>query len=199
MLRVLVLGGAGFIGRHASAALVARGHEVVVGTRRPARAAKRLPPRLHGCERREVRFERLCTPEAWEPLLRGGCAASTPWSTRSASCASAARGPTPACTISRRRPSPPLAPAAQSALSTFRPSAFTPAHAAASSARSSPANGRSPRAARTTASCGRRSSTARAVSAPPGSATWPAGPCISCLRTLSAARPRWMLAIWARP
>ena len=71
MLRVLVLGGAGFIGRHASAALVARGHEVVVGTRRPARAAKRLPPRLHGCERREVRFERLCTPEAWEPLLRG--------------------------------------------------------------------------------------------------------------------------------
>src|SRR6185503_9901663 len=71
MLRVLVLGGAGFIGRHAGAALVARGHEVVVGTRRPARAAKRLPPRLHGCERREVHVERLASPDAWDPYLRG--------------------------------------------------------------------------------------------------------------------------------
>lgn len=71
MLRVLVLGGAGFIGRHASAALAARGHEVIVGTRRPARAAQRLPPRLHGCERREVHVERLMTPDAWEPFLRG--------------------------------------------------------------------------------------------------------------------------------
>lgn len=71
MLRVLVLGGAGFIGRHASAALAARGHAVLIGTRRPARAAKRLPPRLHGCERREVHLERLTTPQAWDPLLRG--------------------------------------------------------------------------------------------------------------------------------
>src|SRR4051812_9865000 len=71
MLRGLVRGGAGCIGRHGGAALAARGHEVLIGTRRPARAAKRLPARLHGCERREVHLERLTTPEAWEPLLRG--------------------------------------------------------------------------------------------------------------------------------
>ncbi len=70
-MRVLVLGGAGFIGRHASAALAARGHEVIIGTRRPARAPKRLPPGLHSCERREAHLERLTAPEAWEPLLRG--------------------------------------------------------------------------------------------------------------------------------
>ena len=70
MLRVLVLGGAGFIGRHAGAALAARGHELVIGTRRPARAAKRLPPNLHGCERREVHLERLTAPHAWGALLR---------------------------------------------------------------------------------------------------------------------------------
>ncbi len=37
-MKVLVLGGAGFIGRSAVAALVARGHQVVIGTRRPSRA-----------------------------------------------------------------------------------------------------------------------------------------------------------------
>lgn len=37
-MKVLVLGGAGFIGRSAVEALRARGHEVVIGTRRPARA-----------------------------------------------------------------------------------------------------------------------------------------------------------------
>ncbi len=40
-MKVLVLGGAGFIGRSAVEALLARGHEVVIGTRRPARAESR--------------------------------------------------------------------------------------------------------------------------------------------------------------
>lgn len=68
-LRVLVLGGAGFIGRHAAAALAARGHAVEIGSRHPARAARRLPAELHGAKRLEVHLERLLRAEDWEPLL----------------------------------------------------------------------------------------------------------------------------------
>src|SRR5262245_2950162 len=70
-MTTLILGGAGFIGRHAAAALAKRGHIVIIGTRYPSSAARRLPPGLHGCERREVHLERLLSPEAWEPLLHG--------------------------------------------------------------------------------------------------------------------------------
>jgi uncharacterized protein YbjT (DUF2867 family) len=70
-MRILVLGGAGFIGRHVAAALAARGHGVVIGSRRPERAATRLPPTLHGCERRRVRLERLTAPAAWTAPLAG--------------------------------------------------------------------------------------------------------------------------------
>ncbi len=70
-MKVLVLGGAGFIGRHVAAALAARGHEVVIGSRRPKRAGRRLPAPLHGCERREAHLERLTSPEAWTLLLAG--------------------------------------------------------------------------------------------------------------------------------
>jgi uncharacterized protein YbjT (DUF2867 family) len=68
-MTTLVLGGAGFIGRHVAAALAARGHAVVIGSRRPRRAARRLPASLRSCERREVHLERLTSPEAWRPLL----------------------------------------------------------------------------------------------------------------------------------
>ena len=68
-MRILVLGGAGFIGRHAVAALLGRQHEVIVGSRYPERAARRLPAQAHRCERRTVRFERLLTADAWHPLL----------------------------------------------------------------------------------------------------------------------------------
>jgi len=71
MTTTLVLGGAGFIGRNIAAALAARGHAVIVGTRRPHRAARRLPGRLHRCERREVHLERLVSPVTWQPILRG--------------------------------------------------------------------------------------------------------------------------------
>ena len=70
-MTTLVLGGAGFIGRHVAAALAKRGHTVVIGSRRPARAARRLPAHLHGCDRREVHLERLASPEAWKPHLCG--------------------------------------------------------------------------------------------------------------------------------
>ena len=68
-MRVLVLGGAGFIGRHAVAALLRRQHEVIIGSRYPERAARRLPVQAHRCERRTVRFEQLLTADAWQPLL----------------------------------------------------------------------------------------------------------------------------------
>jgi NADH dehydrogenase len=71
MTTALVLGGAGFIGRHAAAALAARGHTVRIGTRRPLRAARRLPARLRACERREVHLHRLLSPEAWKAPLEG--------------------------------------------------------------------------------------------------------------------------------
>jgi uncharacterized protein YbjT (DUF2867 family) len=70
-MRVLVLGGTGFIGRHAAAALAARGHAVAIGTRRPARAARRLPGRLRGCELVEAHFEQLTGRGDWHLLLAG--------------------------------------------------------------------------------------------------------------------------------
>jgi NADH dehydrogenase len=70
-VKVLVLGGAGFIGRHVVGALIAEGHSPVVGTRHPARAGRRLPPEALGCERRPARFEQLTVPGSWDALLKG--------------------------------------------------------------------------------------------------------------------------------
>jgi uncharacterized protein YbjT (DUF2867 family) len=69
--RVLVLGGAGFIGRHAVAALLAQGVPVEIGSRHPARIDRRLPDDARFCPRRRARFEDLLQPEAWGPLLAG--------------------------------------------------------------------------------------------------------------------------------
>lgn len=72
-MRVMVLGGTGFVGRHVAAALRARGHAVVIGTRHPKRALKKLPPALrvslHDVELRETHFESLTTRYVWKPLL----------------------------------------------------------------------------------------------------------------------------------
>lgn len=70
MARVLVLGGAGFIGRHVVAALLERGHEVVIGTRHPRRALLRLRGATRECERREAHLDWLTAPASWSPLLR---------------------------------------------------------------------------------------------------------------------------------
>jgi uncharacterized protein YbjT (DUF2867 family) len=69
--RILVLGGAGFIGRHAVAALIARGLAPEIGSRDPARIGRRLPPEARHCRRRPAHFERLLRPEDWAPLLEG--------------------------------------------------------------------------------------------------------------------------------
>ncbi len=68
-MRVLILGGTGFIGRHAAAALRARGHAVVIGTRQPKRALAKLPPALRDLDLRETHLESLTTRYVWKPLL----------------------------------------------------------------------------------------------------------------------------------
>lgn len=70
-LRILVLGGGGFIGRHAVAALLAQGDTVAVGSRHPSRLDRRLPAAALGCARRQARFEDLLVPEAWQQPLDG--------------------------------------------------------------------------------------------------------------------------------
>ena len=69
-MRVMVLGGTGFVGRHVAGALRARGHAVVIGTRHPRRALARLPAGLRDCDLRETHFESLTTRYVWQPLLR---------------------------------------------------------------------------------------------------------------------------------
>lgn len=65
-LRVLVLGGTGFIGRHAVAALHASGAQVAIGSRHPERHESTYPfAALH-----PVRFEQLLQPDAWAFLLK---------------------------------------------------------------------------------------------------------------------------------
>lgn len=67
--RVLVLGGAGFIGRHVVQALRALGTQVIVGSRHPERVPGRLPADVRDCPARRVRFETLLEPAAWTPAL----------------------------------------------------------------------------------------------------------------------------------
>lgn len=62
-MTVLILGGAGFIGRHVVAALLARRERVVIGSRKP----RKRP----GCPVREAHLERLLSPADWYPLLEG--------------------------------------------------------------------------------------------------------------------------------
>ena len=68
-MRVLVLGGTGFLGRHVVAALDARGHEVIVGGRRPAPAPETSRHDVDAPTRRVARFEDLTEPSRWIPLI----------------------------------------------------------------------------------------------------------------------------------
>ena len=64
-LSVLVLGGTGFIGRHAVQALSTAGAQVSIGSRNPPRHVLAYP----FAQLREVRFERLLTADSWVDLL----------------------------------------------------------------------------------------------------------------------------------
>lgn len=66
---VLVLGGAGFIGRHAVAALIAAGATVIVGSRHPQRIDHRLPASAAQCARRMVRFEEHTESSNWHEAI----------------------------------------------------------------------------------------------------------------------------------
>jgi uncharacterized protein YbjT (DUF2867 family) len=66
-MNVLVLGGTGFIGRHAVAALQARGDTVTVGTRHPGRARRRFPQ----LALQAARLEQLGRAEDWGPRIEG--------------------------------------------------------------------------------------------------------------------------------
>ena len=68
---VLVLGGSGFIGRHAVEALRNLGCQVIVGSRHPLRIDSRLPANAVRCPRRTIRLEELSEPEDWRTLLDG--------------------------------------------------------------------------------------------------------------------------------
>ncbi len=63
---VLVLGGAGFIGRHVVEALIARGQPVIVGTRHPQRRSHEHPAWAH----REVHLDHLLDAASWVDALR---------------------------------------------------------------------------------------------------------------------------------
>lgn len=68
-MRVLVLGGAGFIGRHAVAALQARGAQLRVGSRHPECALRRLRATAPDAMAVQTRFERLLRAQDWQPFL----------------------------------------------------------------------------------------------------------------------------------
>jgi len=67
--RVLVLGGTGFIGRHAVAALLQSGCQVVIGSRHPQTIDRRVPALADHCAHRQTRLERLTDAQDWTALL----------------------------------------------------------------------------------------------------------------------------------
>ncbi|WP_167285305.1 NAD(P)H-binding protein [Marilutibacter alkalisoli] len=64
-LRILVLGGAGFVGRHVAAALLAQGALISIGSRHPHRRQRTGLD----ADYRHVRMERMISPDSWNTLL----------------------------------------------------------------------------------------------------------------------------------
>lgn len=68
-MKVMVLGGTGFVGRHAVAALLKQNYQVVVGSRHPKRIQKRQKETAQNCECRQIRFEQMPYAEQWRTPL----------------------------------------------------------------------------------------------------------------------------------
>lgn len=66
-MRVLVLGGAGFVGRHAALALQRAGAELTIASRSPVSRSQRLPAALRTASWCALRFEALTDAAAWQP------------------------------------------------------------------------------------------------------------------------------------
>lgn len=62
---VLVLGGSGFVGRHAVAALLCDSAKVIIGTRHPGKIDAFLPAAAIDCPQRQIMLERLVESDAW--------------------------------------------------------------------------------------------------------------------------------------
>jgi uncharacterized protein YbjT (DUF2867 family) len=69
VMKVMVLGGAGFIGRHAVAALLKHHYQVIIGSRHPKKVEKRLKHAANLYECRQIRFEQLIYAEQWRECL----------------------------------------------------------------------------------------------------------------------------------
>lgn len=67
--RVIVLGGSGFVGRHAVASLVEADADVIVGTRNPNEMSGYLPASAQNLPRRQVRLEELTDVERCSGLI----------------------------------------------------------------------------------------------------------------------------------
>lgn len=68
-IRVLVLGGSGFVGRHAVRALLDAGAEVLIGSRDPQNMSGHLPSAASKCVRRPIRLEELTDVERWPDII----------------------------------------------------------------------------------------------------------------------------------
>jgi uncharacterized protein YbjT (DUF2867 family) len=65
-MKILILGGAGFIGSHISATLMAAGHELIIGGRHIASMERRFP----GIKKLQIDFSELVTVESWLTRLK---------------------------------------------------------------------------------------------------------------------------------
>jgi uncharacterized protein YbjT (DUF2867 family) len=68
-ITVLVLGGSGFVGRHAVASLILNDVNVIIGTRTPGHINSKLPTTASSSEQRQIQMESLLIDADWTELI----------------------------------------------------------------------------------------------------------------------------------